>query len=380
MSVMAGSAPEITVARASRVPYLRTNRDSPAGGPGRRRCQTAHRFRTLRRVNVRSRARDGIAYYTAADARFFPGLVGLLNSLRLTGAEGPLFVVDCGLTEDQRRRLTPLATLVPTHKGLHPRLQKATGPLAYPAELMVIIDSDILVTRPLDTLLTDAARGAIVGFEDKFYPDRTFGDWASLGVGTPKERPYVNCGLLVMSAATGEELLPVFVELQERFDQSRADFGGAPTSTQTANPFYFGDQDILNALFSSRFDGRVVTLEARLAPVPPFEGLELLADAPLSCAYADGVVPYALHHTLEKPWLSLLEPNAYSEIFSRVLAIPESPLRLGRGEIPLRLAAGRLASVARAFASARRVVRRRIRGKLGLRPAIERNLRQRARG
>ena len=319
---------------------------------------------------------NGVAYYTAADARFFPGVVALLNSLQLAGASGPLFVVDCGLTEDQKRRLAPHATLVPTHKGLHPVLQKATGPIAHPAEVMVIIDSDILVTRPLEPLFAGARGGAIIGFEDQYFRDRTFSEWSSLGLGTPKVRPYVNCGLLIMSRTTGEELLPVFVELQERLDPERAHFGGAPKSAEGTNPFYFADQDILNALFSTRFDGRIVTLEQRLAPVPPFEGLNLLPDAPLSCAYADGVVPYGLHHILEKPWLSSVEPSVYSEIFRRVVSAPEAPLRLGSREIPLRLTTTRLAPVARASASFRRAAHRRVRGKLGLRPMIERSVRR----
>src|SRR3954447_2697181 len=51
-------------------------------------------------------------FYTIANAPFFPGLVGLLNSLRLSGNEGELVVLDRGLTAEQRARLEPHVRLV----------------------------------------------------------------------------------------------------------------------------------------------------------------------------------------------------------------------------------------------------------------------------
>src|SRR5262249_13170614 len=97
-----------------------------------------------------------VAYYTVANASYFLGAVALLNSLRRVGETAPFFVVDCGLTAAQRERLSTRATIVPRHEDLHPLLQKATGPLARPAQIMVFIDADILVTRPLAPLLGDA--------------------------------------------------------------------------------------------------------------------------------------------------------------------------------------------------------------------------------
>lgn len=317
---------------------------------------------------------SGVAYYTAADARFFPGVVALLDSLRLVGEVGPVFVVDCGLTDAQRARLGKHVTLVPTHKGLHPVLQKATGPLAHPAELMVIVDSDVIVTRPLGPLLADAAAGNVVGFEDRYFADRSFDEWSAFGLGTPSRRRYVNGGLLVVSAATADALLPKFVELQERLDPTRTHFGGAPKATEQSNPFYFADQDVLNALFSTQFAERIVAHEYRLAPVPPFEGLEVLNDDLLACRYSDGARPFALHHIMQKPWLSPLERNAYSEILRRVVDAPEAAIRLGSRDLPLRLTNSRLAVVDRAWVSARRKVRAATRGKLGLRPLVERRV------
>ena len=217
------------------------------------------------------KSRNDLAYYTVADAPFFPGVVALLNSLRSVGETATLFVVDCGLTQSQRERLSAHATIVPMHKALHPQLQKGTGPLAHPAEIMAVIDADILITRPLTPLFEDAARGQVVAFEDDYFRDRFFPEWASLGLGEPRQERYVNSGLLIFSAETASELLPLFVALQERLHPSECSFGGA----QHGDPFYFADQDILNAMLGTQYYGRAARLDYRLAPTPPFAGIEL---------------------------------------------------------------------------------------------------------
>jgi hypothetical protein len=323
-------------------------------------------------VALRSTSRAEIAYYTVADAAFFPGLVALFNSLRLVGEDAPLFVVDCGLTTSQRDRLSAFVSLIPRERALHPVLQKATGPLAHPAEIMVLIDSDILVTRPLTPLFNDAAQGRIVAFEDDFYKERWFLEWSSLGLGDPHRQRYVNFGLLIFSATTASEFLPLFVELQEKLDPASTHFGGAAKSFQASNPFYFADQDILNAMLCTRFDGRVTRLEPRLAPVPPFTDLRVVDDDGLACRYPDGISPYALHHILKKPWLSKLDANAYSNLFTRAVTTPEAPMKLGTRDIPLRLTGSRLAPIDQWRVSVQLAGHRRFRGRLGLRPAVER--------
>ena len=42
------------------------------------------------------------AFYCVADSRYFPGAVGLVNSLRLVGHREPILVLDTGLTDAQR--------------------------------------------------------------------------------------------------------------------------------------------------------------------------------------------------------------------------------------------------------------------------------------
>ena len=312
----------------------------------------------------------GAAYYTVADAAHFPGAVALLNSLRLLGEEAPFFVVDCGLNESQRTRLSRHATLVPSRRDLHPWMQKTMGPLAHPAEMMILLDADVIVTKRLTPLLEEASRGRILVFENDH--ERFFPEWASLGFGDPQPRPYVNAGYLILSFETASEFLPLHVDALERLDPAETMFGGASPSS----PFFFGDQEILNALLSVRFDGRVTRLEHRLAPFPPFPGLRIVDLQRLRCEYSDGTSPFFLHHVLRKPWLAALKPNVYSQLFARLVSAPDVRLPLGPGDVPPRLRGGRLSHVDRWQASLQSELHSRLRGRLGIHPALERYARR----
>ena len=89
------------------------------------------------------------AFYCVADERYFLGAVGMINSLRVLGHDEPVFVLDCGLTDEQRELLAPHATLVAAPRDAPPWLLKTIAPLRHPAEVMVLIDADIIVTRSL---------------------------------------------------------------------------------------------------------------------------------------------------------------------------------------------------------------------------------------
>lgn len=309
-----------------------------------------------------------LAYYTIANASFFLGTVALLNSLRRVGERAPLVVVDCGLTAAQRQRLSTAATVVPRQGNLHPLLQKATGPLVRPAEIMVYIDADILVTRPLDHLVDEARAGQIVGFEDSGNPGRFFDAWSSLGLGEARRRTYVNGGFFALSLDTAREFLPVLCELQLAVDIASTHVGGGSPS----HPLYFLDQDLLNAMYCTRFDGRVTRLERKLAPFQPFDGVELSGNDSALCSYADGVAPFLLHHTHRKPWLASLPPNVYSELFTMLVTDPQACLPLDPRELPLRLSNRPLAGVDRWRASKQHATSRRLRGKVGILPRIAR--------
>jgi hypothetical protein len=210
---------------------------------------------------------------------------------------------------------------------------------------MVLLDADVIVTRPLTPLLEDASRGEVVAFENDW--DRFFPEWSAFGLGQPSTRRYVNCGHLIFSIETASELLPTFVELQQRLDPATTHFGGADMSS----PFYFADQDVLNAILCTTLDGRVQRIEHRLAPFPPFWGLKVRDAASLICTYKDGVAPYLLHHILGKPWLTPTKGSPYTVLFTRLVTANDVPIRLRADELPLRLRDSPFAPVDRMRAS-----------------------------
>jgi hypothetical protein len=156
--------------------------------------------------------------------------------------------------------------------------------------------------------------------------------------------------------------------MQERVEVSSTfKAGGSPSY-----PLYFADQDLLNALLCARFDECTTRLDRRLSPFPPFEGVELSLGERTLCTYADGVTPFALHHTYRKPWLASLQPNLYSRLFTILMNDPQACLALDPRQLPLRLTNHRLASADRWRAATQNAVHVRVRGKLKVRPRIAR--------
>jgi hypothetical protein len=105
-----------------------------------------------------------VTFFTVCNDKCFPGLVGLLNSLRLMDHKHPLVVGDCGLTQRQRDLLAPFCTIyqLPGDLVRNPLLFKAFPYLLEPRGTVVIIDSDMIVTRPLGALLACAAKAKSV--------------------------------------------------------------------------------------------------------------------------------------------------------------------------------------------------------------------------
>jgi len=104
---------------------------------------------------------QSVTFYTVCDDKYFPALVGLLNSLRLMGHDDPLVVGDCGLTATQRKLLAPHCTLFELSKDLvkNPQYYKPFPFLLKPHGTVVFIDTDMIVTKNLSAALTAAAEG-----------------------------------------------------------------------------------------------------------------------------------------------------------------------------------------------------------------------------
>jgi hypothetical protein len=327
------------------------------------------------------RRQQRLAYYTVANAAHYPGLVALMNSLTLVCEPAPIFVTDCGLTDRQRERLEPHVTFVAAEKGLHPTLQKAVGPLSYPADVMAVIDADVIVTRSLSDLVEKAAGGQLVVFEDYKEPSRFFSEWSELGLGAPKKQPYVNAGHLILSTATAQDLFPLIMRLHDQIVIAETNFGRFGTP---ASPYFYADQDLLNAILCTSFDAPIARVPRRLAPMPPFAGLAVKDAGRLICEFDDGLRPHQLHHVWQKPWLVPMSPSPYSILFTRLVTGADVLVKLSDDEVPLRLRDGlgprelALVSLERQLHGYLNGIHSRVRGKLGLRPKLARITRRAA--
>jgi hypothetical protein len=285
---------------------------------------------------------SGGAFYSVADARYFLGAVGLLNSLRLQGHREPVFLLDCGLTPRQRDLLEPHVTLVPAPDAGPPWLRKTVAPLQRPADVMVLIDADVVVTRPLTDLSAKHAEH-VIGFRNEY--DRFIPEWGELlGLGEIGRRPYLSTGLVVLRGSRGERLLEEMSELQERVDFGRTHWG----ANEPTYPFLYADQDVFNALVAARLEARgVVALRNRLLANPPFRGLRVIDRQAARCAYTDGTEPYAVHHHTAKPWLEATHDGVYSQLLRRLLSGPDIAVRVPTSEVPLRMRQGLIPFVER---------------------------------
>jgi hypothetical protein len=294
------------------------------------------------------------AFYCVADDRYFLGAVAVLNSLRLQGHREPLHVLDCGLTDRQRELLAPHAAVVAGDPEAPPWLSKTIAPRREPADVMALIDTDMIVTRSLAELIETAGRGGVVAFlNDR---DRFVAEWGELlDLGEPEPRPYVSSGLVVLGGPEGAEVLGLLDDRQRRVDMERTLFGNA----EDDYPFRYPEQDVLNAILCTRSEGWPVTrLENRLAPNPPFAGLHLRDVARLRCAYDDGTEPYVLHHFHRKPWIDEIYYGLYSRLLTRLLLGEDVALRVPGELIPLRLRRGPRARLERGRVDAIDVFRR----------------------
>jgi hypothetical protein len=298
------------------------------------------------------------AFYCVADARYFLGAVGLVNSLRVLGHDDPVVLLDCGLTGEQRELLGNEADLIEAPADTPPTLLKAVAPLERPADVMVLLDTDLVVTRPLTELVESAAKGNVVAFSKGV--ERWVGGWGDvLDLGEVPRRTYLDFALLCLSADVGAPVLELLGERQDRIDFERTMWGSHDEDYE----LLYADQDVLNAILAARVSAeRTVVLDPRLAPVPPFEGLSVADERTLRCAYDDGVEPYVVHHFIVKPWIEPTHHGVYSQLLRRLLTADDVAIRVPEGMIPLRLRRGPLAYAERMRVNARERIRFRLQG------------------
>ena len=292
------------------------------------------------------------AFYTVSSEAYFLGAVGLINSLRLQGHAEPVYVLDRGLTESQRELLAGEATVVAGPPEAAPHLLKTIAPSRHPAEVMVLMDADILAVRPLHELIERARSGNVVAFENN--EDRWDPQWGELlDLGELEPRRYLCSAFVALGGGLGEEVLRLFDDRVGWVDVERSSFSVNlldPNAAAPDYPLHLLDQDVLNAVLAATAPREnVVGLEASGTALIPFEGLEVLDERALSCAYADGSQPFLLHHILPgKPWLEAAPESAYSSLLRRCLTGPDLAIRVPADALPLRLRRGPVARLERA--------------------------------
>jgi hypothetical protein len=292
-----------------------------------------------------------LAFYCVSSGEYFLSAVAMINSLRLNGHSEPIFMLDCGLTQAQREVVSHEVTVVAAPNDSMPFLLKTVAPLRNPAEVMVLIDADIIVTRSLGDMVDRAANNKVVAVQDRL--DRFVPEWGELlGLGAARRRPYLSSSLVAAGGAFGRRVLRLMEEAQYRIDLSgtaylRPDRGfdlenGTFDAAALEHPWCFVDQDILNAILCAEPDPeRVESLDARFTATLPFTGVRAVDEATLQCAYDDGTQPYALHHVFPvKPWLEPTIPGVYSRLLERLLRGSDVAVRVPRQELPSHLRAG----------------------------------------
>ena len=288
------------------------------------------------------------AFYCVADERYFLGAVGLVNSLRLVGHRERIFVLDCGLDDEQRELLAPEVELVAAPPGAPPWLRKTVAPLRRPADVAVLVDADMIVTRSLSELIERAAVDRVIAFRDR--QQRFCGDWGELlGLGTARRMPYVSSGLVFCGGPTGRRVLELLDEHQRAVDFELTFW----RRNVRGYPFLYADQDVLNAILATGDRAaRAEPLEQRLAATPPYRGLRIADARTLRCAYRDVAEPYVVHQFVRKPWLEATYDGVYSRLLRRLLDADDVAVQPPRALIPLRMRTGALARAERARVNA----------------------------
>jgi hypothetical protein len=214
---------------------------------------------------------------------------------------------------------------------------------------MVLIDVDMIVTRPLTPLIDAAANGGVVAFRDR--QQRFFPEWGRLlGLGTARRIPYVSSGLVAAGGGDGREVLTLMHELRDAVDFDRTFW----RRNDRDYPFLYADQDVLNAILATRPPNATASaLDRRLAATPPYRRLRLVDPAALRCAYRDGTEPYVVHQYVRKPWLEATYHSIYSRLFARLLLGEDVAVRVPEAQVPLRMRQGLRARAARARTNVR---------------------------
>jgi hypothetical protein len=266
-----------------------------------------------------------------SDWSFFPATVGLFNSLRLTGHGDPLVILDCGFSLAQRRILEDHSTLISFDRtrATNPTLFKPIAPSAQRSGVVVVVDSDVIVTAHLGPIIEKAAGGRIVAVPDP-ESDRRFEEWQGLFElsSIPRRQPYVNAGLVAFSVDHWPDLLPRWSAACRKIWSHRTIHEHAPDG-----PTSQADQDALNALLMTEFPREALMLLPAVAAPLGHAGRKarVLHLPSLSCTYGGRRTLLVQSTGRPKPWgrhaWAGVGHGAYVRLLRRCLSGPGVALR-----------------------------------------------------
>jgi hypothetical protein len=294
-----------------------------------------------------------VRFITSADERFFVGCAAMLNSLRLVGNDGKAFVVDAGLRADQRGRLSRIAevlTLPAALSGLHPLFAKFAADVFWSDGVVVLLDSDMIVTSPLDDLVEQAALGRIAVHPDhEITRGRQFPEMSTTFELQAPLRPQrtVNTAPLALSLDHWPSFFERWRTACERLPPDWPNRGFAP--------FGLADQDALNAILMSEISPEAIWIgrETRTVHADGLRDVEILDARSLACRYR-GAVPVVLHYGLSPKawepagWRRIRAGDAYVRLLRRLLFARDVQVRAAPNEVPIWLrprGVGRAAAV-----------------------------------
>lgn len=281
-----------------------------------------------------------VHFFTISDSGYFPGFVGLLNSLRLAGHHESVTVLDQGMTSRQKKLIRSHGRIATTdHQALNPCHLTAYPALLDVPEIVILIDSDALVLDRLEEVIREARNGSICMFRD---PDdeRFFREWSDIfQLDQPLRRqPYYQTGLVAFSTRAWPDLLDRWWNVLGRIRHRPTFMEGA---SMRGDPTSQPDQDALNALLMSEYPpGSVHELPSRENALRnQLPKVEIVDEANMTCRM-DGDPVRILHCSgSPKPWtwtsLRGRRPfSCYILLLRRVLSRDDAPIRVPRWLLP----------------------------------------------
>jgi hypothetical protein len=284
-----------------------------------------------------------VTVFTVSSAGYLPGTLALFDSLQVTGYRGELVVLDAGLAADERAVLERRATVrpLPGDPAVHPVLRKSLIHELRPEGVVVLMDSDMIVTRSLDHIVEQAAAGRICLFPDHHSTgNRAFPVWETVfELAAPlRSRRHLNTGFVAFSNDHWPGLLQRWSEACARIPSEDVfvPVQKEPPATRFASrPFWGGDQDALNAILMSEVPEEAIAQQLEGEEVYPdtMAEVEVVDERTLECRFR-GLTPVVLHYVLSpKPWQRAswrrVRRDAYVRLLRRLLGgDPDAPAGL----------------------------------------------------